>query len=121
MPEPEMTTEQERDDLAERLGQLLWDLTDGRLSKTNYDVRTMIQAVEATFEKYADEAAADAWDEGFTSGFYDPLAAPSTHDASESTRKNPYRAEEQTPEYLAELARLRSANATSIDTEETER
>lgn len=30
------------------------------------------------------------------------------------------RFEEQTPEYLAERARLRAANATSIDTEETE-
>lgn len=38
-----------------RLSELLWDLTGGLLSKTGYDVRTMVQAVEAEFEKYAQE------------------------------------------------------------------
>jgi hypothetical protein len=33
---------------------------------------------------------AEAWDEGFTSGFYDPLAGGAARDASESTRENPY-------------------------------
>jgi hypothetical protein len=34
---------------------------------------------------------AAAWDEGFTAGFYDPLAGwIPPHDASESTRENPY-------------------------------
>lgn len=49
-----------------RFSELLCDLTDGLLSKTNYDVRAMVQQVEATFQKYADEdiedARAEAWD-----------------------------------------------------------
>lgn len=40
------------EDLESRLAGLLCDLTDGRMSKTNYDVRTMVQAVEAAFERH---------------------------------------------------------------------
>lgn len=79
------TIKRERDDLAERLSSLLCDLTDGLLSKTNYDVRTMVQAVEATFEKHADKARADAWDEGY-------LRRDNGGDET-----NPYRATEETP------------------------
>lgn len=50
---------------------------------------------------------ADAWDEGFTSGFYDPLGGSSAHDASESTRKNPYQAE-QAAAALKDTARMLS-------------
>lgn len=45
--------EGERDDLADRLSALLCDLTGGLMSKTNYPVSVMVQAVEAEFEKYA--------------------------------------------------------------------
>lgn len=44
--------EAERDDLESRLAALLCDLTDGRMSKTNYDVRTMVREVEAAFERH---------------------------------------------------------------------
>lgn len=45
--------EAERDDLALRLSALLCDLTGGLMSKTGYSVATMVQAVEAEFEKHA--------------------------------------------------------------------
>lgn len=49
-----------------RFSELLCDLTDGLLSKTNYDVREMVSQVEETFQKYADEdindARIEAWD-----------------------------------------------------------
>lgn len=51
--------EAERDDLLGRLSELLWNLTDGKLSKANYPVRTMVQEVEATFEGYSYEAQYD--------------------------------------------------------------
>lgn len=50
--------EGERDDIADRLSALLCDLTGGRMSKTGYSVSTMIQAVEAEFEKHATEDTA---------------------------------------------------------------
>jgi len=37
-------------------------------------------------------AKAEAWDEGFSRGFYDPLAG-SAKDASESRARNPYETE----------------------------
>ena len=43
----------ERDDLETRLAELLCELTDGRMSKTGYDVPTMVREVEATFERAA--------------------------------------------------------------------
>jgi len=43
--------EAERDEIAGRLSELLWELTDGAMSKTGYDVPTMVREVEATFEK----------------------------------------------------------------------
>ncbi|MBT2484821.1 MULTISPECIES: hypothetical protein [unclassified Microbacterium] len=36
---------------AERLGLLLWHLTGGRLSKSTYDVSTMVAQIEDTFER----------------------------------------------------------------------
>lgn len=63
--------------LGDNLGDLLCELTGGRLSKTNYDVRTMVQAVEEYFQDDVDaletelrvlrehlEALADSWDGG---------------------------------------------------------
>lgn len=44
----------DRDDLEERLSLLLWELTDCKLSKSGYDVRTMVSEIEATFERYAE-------------------------------------------------------------------
>ena len=41
----------ERDDLPQRLSALLCDLTNGLMSKTNYDVQTMVQEVEAAFSE----------------------------------------------------------------------
>lgn len=52
--------EGERDDLADRLSALLCDLTGGLMSKTNYPVSVMVQAVEAEFEKYATAELVDA-------------------------------------------------------------
>lgn len=50
--------EAERDDLAQRLSHLLCDLTGGLLSKTNYDVQTMAQAIAEQAEKdYAPDQA----------------------------------------------------------------
>lgn len=42
-----------------RLSELLCDLTGGRLSKTGYDVRTMVGEVEDVFERYAEEDRAE--------------------------------------------------------------
>ena len=39
------------DDVSSRLGGLLCDLTGGKLSKPNYSVRAMVQAVEEYFEE----------------------------------------------------------------------
>ncbi|MGZ4519121.1 MAG: hypothetical protein ACXVXP_09440, partial [Mycobacteriaceae bacterium] len=41
--------------LSSNLSDLLCELTGGRLSKTNYDVRTMVREVEAYFEEFAEE------------------------------------------------------------------
>ena len=38
-------------DYESKLAELLWHLTDGRMSGTGYDVKTMVQEVEATFER----------------------------------------------------------------------
>lgn len=38
---------------------------------------------------------AEAWDEGFTSGFYSGQALPAGSDASESVARNPYDKEDQ--------------------------
>jgi hypothetical protein len=46
--------------------------------------RMLARAVEA------ERKLADAWDEGFTRGFYDVLAG-TNRDASESSAVNPYR------------------------------
>lgn len=47
----DMRVENERlVDVERRLNLLLWKLTNGKLSKTGYDVRTMVQAIEAEFE-----------------------------------------------------------------------
>lgn len=48
--------ERERDeagDIETRLAELLWNLTDGRMSGTGYDVPTMVAEVEAAFERAA--------------------------------------------------------------------
>ena len=42
------------------------------------------------FDRWLNEVKAQAWDEGFTRGFYDPLAG-ADRDASESDAANPYR------------------------------
>ena len=50
----------ERDALEEvegRLCELLWDLTGGRLSKANYPVATMAQAIEEYLGKYYESDA----------------------------------------------------------------
>lgn len=46
--------EAERDDLAWRLSCFLDEVTGSRLSKTGYDVRTMVQATEEEFARYYD-------------------------------------------------------------------
>jgi hypothetical protein len=46
--------------LSGNLSDLLCELTGGRLSKTTYEVRTMVQEVEAYFEETADEDAVAA-------------------------------------------------------------
>lgn len=51
--------EADLDDVAGRLSDLLCELTDGLMSKTGYPVRTMVQAVEAVFEKQEINNAAD--------------------------------------------------------------
>lgn len=43
-------------DYESRLAELLWHLTDGRMSGTGYDVKTMVQEVEAAFERNLDPA-----------------------------------------------------------------
>lgn len=50
---------EQRDDLDARLSHLLCDLTRGRLSKTTYDVRTMVQEVEESFSGDMDEVSAE--------------------------------------------------------------
>lgn len=47
-----------------KLSHLLFRLTDGRMSKTGYDVDAMVREVESVFEGYAQEDIANAWDEG---------------------------------------------------------
>lgn len=47
-------------------------------------------AKSAAFDSQLNEAKAQAWDDGFTRGFYDPLAG-ADGDASESGAANPYR------------------------------
>ena len=91
------TIKRERDDLAERLSSLLCDLTDGLLSKTNYDVPTMVSTVEATFEKYADEARADAWDEAAEATPEWMANNPSPAGVPIDPPRNPYRAAEENP------------------------
>lgn len=51
-----------RDDVEGRLSELLCTLTDGKLSKTNYTVGTMVQAVEESFAKYARDEASESRD-----------------------------------------------------------
>ena len=51
--------EAEVDELQGRLSELLDNLTGGRMSKTNYDVRTMVQEVEAYFERTQDGEVAE--------------------------------------------------------------
>ena len=53
----------ERDDLEARLAELLCELTDGRMSKTGYDVKTMVDEVEATFDQAVQEDISNAWNE----------------------------------------------------------
>ena len=76
-----------------RFSELLCDLTDGLLSKTGYDVRAMVQQVEETFQKYADEdikaARLEAWDEGKAAAYN---AERDGLDGSEVA--NPYRDEQ---------------------------
>lgn len=57
---PVREVEAERDDLADRLSALLCDLTGGLMSKTGYSASTMIQAVEAEFEKHQTAEMVDA-------------------------------------------------------------
>lgn len=47
----------ERDELGERLSILLCELTGGCMSKTNYDVPTMVSEIEAYFERTIDDDA----------------------------------------------------------------
>lgn len=52
--------EQDRDDLADRLSELLCDLTGGKLSKTNYSVQTMKTEIEECLSRELEvEAAAE--------------------------------------------------------------
>ena len=53
----------ERDDLEDRLAAYLCDSTGGRLSKTGYDVRTMVQHTEEYYDGLHSEELrrADAW------------------------------------------------------------
>ena len=53
----------ERDDLEGRLAELLCELTDGRMSKTGYDVKTMVHEIEATFNQAVQEDLGNAWNE----------------------------------------------------------
>jgi hypothetical protein len=62
----ELVAEVER--LEGSLSTLLCDLTGGRLSKTNYDIRTMIQAVEEHFYETSDD---DATQSGCTCGAWE--------------------------------------------------
>lgn len=52
-------TEGEVAELQHRLSCLLCELTGNRMSKTNYDVRTMVQEVEAYFERTVDVEVAE--------------------------------------------------------------
>lgn len=49
----------ERGDLAKRLSVLLCELTGGRMSKTNYDVRTMVAEIDAAYDEYAQQERAE--------------------------------------------------------------
>lgn len=49
----------ERDRLERNLSALLCELTGGRLSKTNYDVRTMVQEVEQHFQEDVDVVSSE--------------------------------------------------------------
>jgi hypothetical protein len=51
------------------------------------------EALLPVVEQVVAEARGEAWDEGFTRGFYDILAGKFQRDASESTAENPYRAD----------------------------
>lgn len=55
--------EQERDEIAGRLSNLLCDLTGGLLSKTGYSVRDMVAAIESEFEKVTRQEITAALDE----------------------------------------------------------
>lgn len=48
-------------DLEDRLSKLLYELTDGRMSGTGYDVPTMVHEVEAAFERAAQADTDEAW------------------------------------------------------------
>ena len=55
----------------------------------NFDPPTVLALIAALKEARA--GLADAWDEGFTRGFYSGQAMPTDADASESPVENPYR------------------------------
>lgn len=83
--------ENERDEVAGRLSELLCDLTGGRLSKPGYDVATMAQAVEEHFER---TVVAVAWQEGYEAAR--GMARCYGHtDHWEGAPENPYRPEVQ--------------------------
>lgn len=42
-----------RDDLDTRLSELLWHLTNGRMSNTGYEVKTMVAVIEDIFDQEA--------------------------------------------------------------------
>lgn len=52
--------EQERDDLEERLSGFLCEMTGGKLSKTGYDVRTMVMHAEEENQRWVDAAVKEA-------------------------------------------------------------
>ena len=52
----------------------------------------MFSILAERFDLWLAEVKADAWDEGFTRGFYDVLAG-GDRDPSESPARNPYRKE----------------------------
>ena len=64
------------------------------LEASREQVADLLELVEIEREQHA-AALARVWDEGFTRGFYDPLAG-GPRDASESAATNPYERAEKT-------------------------
>lgn len=54
-----VAAEAERDEIAGRLSSLLCELTNGRMSKTNYDVRTMVTEIDSAYDEAQQEDRAE--------------------------------------------------------------